>query len=59
MTLGCAVVYFNIMAQRVFWLNFLCFSEVFHHGGHFGPVMTNQEDLRMIAILEDDNSKDV
>lgn len=40
MTLGSAVVYFNIMAQRVFWLNFLCFSEVFHNSGHFGPAMT-------------------
>lgn len=42
MTLGSAVVYFNIMAQRVFWLNFLCFSEVFRHSGHSGPVTTNQ-----------------
>lgn len=42
MTLGSAVVYFNIMAQRVFWLNFRCFSEVFHHSGRSGPVKTNQ-----------------
>lgn len=58
MTLGCAVVYFNIMAQRVFWLNFLCFSDVFHHSGHFGLSWTISGGLEDDTILEDNHFKD-